>query len=182
VVAAGPSEEVIRTYLARAAGPRSRDSGSGVFVSDVRIGDGAGPRVHFASGERAVVDVDVVSRGRFERLAVVVGLRDPHEYNVFNASSESLTGTTITLEPDQAVRCTFELQLHLAPGRYRFVTWVFRYDNQKQYDYWDAAGTIFVSHETDVRGVANLYPTVRIGAVQPAPAAPGGGGSVPAGL
>jgi lipopolysaccharide transport system ATP-binding protein len=181
VIATGPSEEVIRTYLARAEGRRVLEGGSGVFVSDVRIGDGSGPRAHFASGDRVVVDVDLVSRGRFERLAVVVGLKDSREYNVFNASSESLTGRTITLEPDQTIRCTFELQLHLAPGRYRFVTWVFRYDNQKQYDYWDAAGTIFVSHPTDVRGVANLYPSVTLGAVQPAPAGADAGRSVPAG-
>jgi lipopolysaccharide transport system ATP-binding protein len=176
VVTVGPSEEVIRTYLERAEARPSPGEGTGVFVADVGVGDGAGPRVHFASGERVVVDVDVVSRGRFERLAVVIGLKDGHEYNVFNASTESLTGRTFALDAGETIRCTFDLQLHLAPGRYRFCTWVFRYDSQTQYDYWDAAGTIFVSHETDVRGVANLYPEVRIGEKRPAPPAPEAGG------
>jgi lipopolysaccharide transport system ATP-binding protein len=177
VVTIDAADEVIQTYLARAEGRRTPGDGAGVFVSDVTVGDGSGPRARFQSGDRVVVDVDVVSRGRFERLAVVIGLKDGHEYNVFNASTESLTGTTFALHPGETIRCTFELQLHLAPGRYRFCTWVFRYDSQTQYDYWDAAGTIFVSHETDVRGIANLYPQVRIGETRaaPAPAADPGG-------
>src|SRR5207302_168809 len=169
-VAIGATDEVIRTYLERAEARRDQDRPGGVSVTRVEVRDAASgnARAHFASGDRVRVDVEVVSRGRFERLAVVLGLKDGNEYNIFNASSESLTGSSFALEPEEARTCTFELQLHLAPGRYRFCTWVFRYDSETLYDHWESAATIFVSHETDVRGVANLYPTVQLGPARPA--------------
>lgn len=168
-VAQGPSDEVIRTYLSRAESTRPQRQVTGVFVSKVDVRDEAGPRAHFRSGERAHVDVEVVSRGSHERLAVVVGLRDAKSYNVFNASSESLTGTSFALAADEMLTCTFDLQLHLAPGRYAVCTWVYRYDSETLYDHWETAATIFVSCEVDVRGVANLYPAARLGAPRPAP-------------
>jgi hypothetical protein len=106
--------------------------------------------------------VEVVSRAPFEKLSVVLGLKDDREYHVFNVSTEALTGASISMGPDQALTCTFELVLHLVPGQYRFVTWVYRYD-------WESAATIFVSHDVDVHGVVNLYPTVQIGEKRLAP-------------
>ena len=168
-VAIGPSDEVIRTYLTRSETRRAIDRGTGVFVTEVRVGDGAAPRAHYRSGERATVEIEVVSRGQYERLAVVVGLKDANEYNIFNVSSESLAGAPFAMGPDEALTCTFDLQLHLVPGRYRVCTWVFRYDSETLYDHWESAATIFVSNDTDVRGVVNLYPTVRFGAKRAAP-------------
>jgi lipopolysaccharide transport system ATP-binding protein len=169
--AIGPPDEVIRTYLAQAEARSSRAPSSGVFVSKVETRTTSGPRAHFASGDRIAVDVDVVSRGQYERLAVVIGLKDSNEYNVFTASSESLTGGWFALAPDETITCTFELDLHLAAGRYRVCTWVLRFDSETVYDHWASAATIFVSSETPVRGVANLYPSVRLGATRPAPPA-----------
>ena len=132
-----------------------------------------------------MVDVDVVSRGHFERLAVTIGLKDSNEYLAFHVSSESLTGSSFTMEADEAVTCTFELDLHLAAGRYRICTWVYRYDSQTNFDHWPTAATIFVSSASDVHGLVNLYPTVHFGpkhlvsrtaeppvATDPRPAAP----------
>jgi lipopolysaccharide transport system ATP-binding protein len=168
-VAIGPTDEVIRTYMKRAETQRSHALDSGVFVSRVVVRDASGCRAQYASGQRIMVDVDVVSRGSYERLAVVLGLKDVQEYNIFAASSEYLTGTSFALGPDQALTCTFALQLHLAPGRYQVGAWVCRYDTETIYDYWASAATILVSHETDVRGVVNLYPTVRVGTKRIAP-------------
>jgi len=167
----GPSDAVIRTYLSQAETRRSQALGSGVFVSHLEVRDAAGPRAQYRSGDRVTVDVDVVSRGRFERLAVVIGLMDAREYNIFNASSESVSGTSFALAPDEAITCTFELQLHLAAGRYRFCTWLFRYDTETLYDHWASAATIFVSNDTDDRGVVNLYPKVRFSARRAVPPA-----------
>ncbi|HXI20830.1 MAG TPA: polysaccharide ABC transporter ATP-binding protein, partial [Gemmatimonadales bacterium] len=125
-VSLGPADEVIRTYLSRVEARRTVDQRTGVFVTHLDVGDASGPRTHFAAGERARVDVHLVSRGRYERLAVVIGLKDGGMYNIFNVSSESLTGSSFTMEPDQAVAASFELDLHLAPGRYQFCTWVYR--------------------------------------------------------
>jgi ABC-type polysaccharide/polyol phosphate transport system ATPase subunit len=175
-VAIGPPDEAIRTYLARVETRRVHGETSGVFASRVETRDAAGPRAHFRTGERVTVDVEVVSRGSYERLAVVLGVKDARWYNIFNASSESLTRGSFSMAPDEALICTFELDLHLVPGRYTLCTWVYRYDNETLYDYWESAATIFVSSDTDVRGVVNLYPTVRFGAKRPAaPPAPGAG-------
>jgi hypothetical protein len=161
---------VIRAYLEQAEQRRAHAVDQGVFVSRVEVRGPTGPQAHFASGERATVEVEVVSRGRFERLAIVVGLKDAKDYLIFHASSESVLGRTVSLGPDEAISCTFELQLHLAPGRYRVATWVHRYDISKQLDHWASAATIFVSQATEVGGVVNLYPSVRLGAPRPAPA------------
>jgi len=168
-ITVGPSEEVIRAYLARSEVRDFGDRGTGVFVSSIVVRDAVSgeERAHFVSGDEVAVDLEVVSRGSFERLAAVLGLRDDHEYNVFNVSSESLTGTSFALSPNEAVACRFKLSLHLAPGRYRFCTWVFRYDSETLYDHWQAAATIFVSSPTDVRGIVNVYPSVEIGAPRP---------------
>ena len=169
-VAVGPSDEVIRTYLARNETRSPDRQQSGAYVSNVVVRDAAGPRAHYKTGERVTVEVEVVSRAAHEKLAVVVGLKDSNEYNIFNASSESLLGHSFPLGKDEALTATFELDLHLVPGRYRFCTWVHRYDTQTHYDYWENAATIFVSSETDVRGVVNLYPKVQLGSAYPAPA------------
>ena len=180
--AIGPPDEVIRTYLAQAEARRASPPGSGVFVSKVEVRDASGPRAHFNSGDRITVDVDVVSRGAYERLAVVVGLKDANEYNVFTASSEGLLGSCFALAPDEAITCSFELDLHLAAGRYRICTWVVRFDSETVYDHWAAAATVFVSSETPVRGVANLYPTARLGAKRAAPPAAEAAATEPAAI
>jgi len=169
VVAQGPTEEVIRTYLDRADAQRARRDVSGVFVSKVEVRDEAGPRLHFASGDAVTIDVEVVSRGNFEKLALEVGLKDARDYHIFNTSTENLLGTTFTLGPDEAVTCQFALSLHLVPGRYHVCTWIYRYDTHTQYDHWASAATILVSADLEIRGVVNLYPTVHVGAPRPAP-------------
>ena len=168
-VAIGPTDEVIRTYLSRVEVRRSQGLDSSLFVSQVDVRDASGPRAHYTSGERVTVDVDIVSRGSYERLAVILDVTDTNDYNVFKASSESMSGTSFAMAPDEAMTCSFELQLHLAPGRYRISTWVVRYDSATVYDHWVAATTIFVSSGTDIRGVANLYPTVQLGSRRAAP-------------
>lgn len=178
VTATGTSEEVVRSYLRRAEARRPTDHSSTVFVSQVDVRDAEGSRAHFRSGDVASVDVEVVARAPYEKLAVIVGVRDDKEYDVFHISSESLTRTTIALAKDEAVTCTFDLRLHLAPGRYRLVTWIYRFDTQTLYDHWQSAATFFVSHESDVRGAANLYPEVRISPVH-APRAVQGRSSIP---
>jgi homopolymeric O-antigen transport system ATP-binding protein len=163
VAAIGPTDEVIRAYLSTVEEQRSINRRDGVYVTRVEVRDETGPRAHFRAGECVTVDVDVTSRGSHERLAAVIGLKDGREYNVFNASSENLSGASFSLGPDEGITCSFQLKLHLAPGRYRFCTWIYRYDSETLYDHWESAATIFVSHDTDVRGVANLYPAVDIG-------------------
>jgi hypothetical protein len=171
-VANGPTDEIIRTYHARAESGRSEGLGrTGAFVSRVEVGDESGPRAHYTSGERMTVDVTVLSRGRYDRLAVVIGLNDSHDNNIFNVSSQSLTGTSFSLSADEEITATFDLSLHLAAGTYQFCTWLYRHDTETLHDRWNTAATILVSNDTDVRGVVNLDPTVHLGPKRAAPQA-----------
>lgn len=169
--AIGPTDEVIRTYLEQGEARRSLDQMTGIFVSRAEVRDASGPRANFTSGEKVTVEVDVISRARFTNVAIVVGFKDAKDYLVFHASSESILGEPVTLEADEAITCTFELTLHLAPGKYRLCTWVHRYDIRKQLDYWASAATVFVSSSAPIGGVVNLYPTARIGPKRAAPQA-----------
>jgi lipopolysaccharide transport system ATP-binding protein len=180
-VALGPTDEVIRAYLERAEAQRAPERDAGVFVSRVEVLGASGRRAHYIAGEPVTVEVDVVSRGRFERLAAVIDLRDAKEYEVFHASSEALTGTAFSIGPDEAVTCRFTLQLHLGPGRYQLATWVHRFDTRQTYDHWPSAATILVSDERHARGVANLYPTVEVSPPRAAPRARGASAASEAG-
>lgn len=168
VVFTGSPAEGIRRYLDESHTRRELDADRKVFVAKVGLRGDAGPEVHFSSGQRVFIDVDVEGRARLEQLAVVVQIKDAEQYGVFDTSSERLTGKSFTLDQGEQIRCTFELQLHLARGRYHVSAWVYRYDTQTEYDHWESAETFFVSSDVDVGGVANLQPQVRLGAVTPA--------------
>ena len=162
----GAPSDAIRQYLDESQARRATGERP-VSATSVTLRDDAGPAVHFASGQRAFVDVEVASTARFERLAVVIDIKDAEQQMVFNTSSERLSGETFTLEPGQRITCTFELALHLAPGRFHVCVWVYRYDTQTEYDAWENAATFFVSSDMDVRGVAHLRPTVSLSEVTP---------------
>ena len=166
-VAMGPSEEVIRAYLAAGDARRDSDSTREVFIARVEIRDGNGPRSHFHSGEKGYIDVEVVGNGIGERVAVVVAIGTANVPVVFNTSTEWLGTEAYSLAKGERVTCTFGLHLHLATGTYHVSAWIYRHDIEKRYDAWDSAKTFFVTAERDNRGVANLYPELQISRVEP---------------
>ena len=159
----GPTDDVVRAYLEQGEARRSQAMQAGAFVSRVDVRDGSGPRATFSSGERVLVDVEMTCRERFDSLAVILGFYDGKDYLAFHVSSESMLGRTVSLGPNESVTCTFALQLHLAPGKYRLSTWVRRCDIRQHVDHWASAATVFVSSDVDVGGVAHLYPTAQLG-------------------
>jgi hypothetical protein len=110
--------------------------------------------------------VEVHSRGKYERLAVVITIKNSECVDVFNTSTERLNASNFSLYEGEGLTCTFALDLHLAPGTYYVSCWIHRYDTQKEYDHWESAETFFVSAEQDIKGLANLYPAVSIGEVK----------------
>ena len=165
----GSPSDAIRHYLEESQTRRVDDGERQASIAKVTLRDQAGPAVHFTSGERGFIDVEVEGFARCERLAVVIDIKDAEQQTAFNTSTERLTGATFALEPGQRITCTFELAMHLAPGRFHVSVWVHRYDTQTQYDAWENAETFFVSSDVDVRGVAHLSPTVSFGELTPAP-------------
>jgi lipopolysaccharide transport system ATP-binding protein len=166
VLTVGPTDEVIRQYLADAQERHTRNLGRELFISDIQVRGMEGLRNYFQSGDRAYVDVEVHSRGKYERLAVVITIKNSECVDVFNTSTERLNASNFSLYEGEGLTCTFALDLHLAPGTYYVSCWIHRYDTQKEYDHWESAETFFVSAEQDIKGLANLYPAVSIGEVK----------------
>jgi lipopolysaccharide transport system ATP-binding protein len=166
VMMIGPTDEVIRKYLVATQERRNRNLGQDLCIANIQVRGVDGQRNLFQSGDRAYVDVEVNSRGNYERLAVVITIKTPELVEVFNTSTERLGARSFSLHKGEGLTCSFALDLHLAPGTYHVSVWIHRYDIQKEYDHWESAETFFVSAEHDVKGVANLYPAVRIGEVK----------------
>ena len=83
----------------------------------------------------------------------------------------------VSLEAGQKLHCRFELEWHLAPGVYNVTASLRRPDVGVLCDRWAAATTFVVRSETDLSGIANLYPAIVSQWVEdasgPTPAAPG---------
>lgn len=156
----GPTDEVVRSYLGSVLHNSRLNAGGPVYISRVTVRDRQGEQASFESGETVYIDVEIVARQRCARMAIVLDIVDESHYNLFNTSTERLGHGTITLEPGETYRCTFELQLNLAHGTFHPCVTVYRYDIQKAYDSWVPAATIFVGNSAAVRGAVNCFPRV----------------------
>jgi lipopolysaccharide transport system ATP-binding protein len=163
VLTIGPSDDVIGTYLNGVQERRLQSADRELFISSIRVRGSAGPQNHFYSGEKAYIDVEVTSRGTYERLAVGIRIKNGDFVEIFHTSTERLESRNFSLGERQGLTCTFALNLHLVSGTYYLTASIHRYDIQKRYDYWDSAETFFVSADRDVRGIVNLYPEATIG-------------------
>ena len=159
-VAQGRVDEVIADYLRRrSAGPESNQS-SPVKITKVTVRDREGECVRFESGQKAWVDIELHAQKPCRKLSVSLYLADTQGQLIFNTSSARLGYPDFDLNPGQAFRCTFELQLNLAVGTFHVGTLIFRYDNETEYDRWLQAATIFVSSAQDIRGLVNCFPKI----------------------
>jgi ABC-type polysaccharide/polyol phosphate transport system ATPase subunit len=158
VMTIGPTDQVIKAYRAGTGGTRGYVADRDAFISRVTVRSEAGEGLEFESGAKAWVDVEVSANVPCDRLAVAIEFRDENQYEVFNTSTERIGLGTFAIEPTHTVRCSFELDLHLAQGTFHLGVTVYRYDISKTYDRWFPAATVFVRYDRDVRGVANLHP------------------------
>ena len=131
-----------------------------VYISKTTVRNASGNTIHFDSGEKAFVDIELTANKRCEKLAVVLEAKDENFYVLFDTSTERLGMGNFTLDKGDKCTCTFELSLHFARGTFHFVATVYRYDIQKEYDTCFPAATVFVSSDVDVRGAVNVEPRV----------------------
>lgn len=155
----GPTDSVVRRYLSDALKPNV-DESKAVYISAVRVRDRSGEQSKFESGQTAWVDIEVTAREDIERLAIVVWLTDPSQYEIFNTSTERLGHSSFSLSSGQTYRCTFELVLNAAHGEFGFCAAVHRYDIQKTYDQRNPAATLFIGSSTAARGAVNCFPKI----------------------
>ena len=159
VVEAGPTNQVIKNYLARSAEGHNGSGPKEAFISKVNV-QGKKDEVRFEPGDKVRVEVEVTGNADLERLAVLLEVQDESFFPVFEASSEHITDRAFTLSPGRTFKLEFELTLHLAPGTYHLGVWLYRHDTQKTYDTRFPSATFYVSSDRELRGVANLYPVV----------------------
>jgi lipopolysaccharide transport system ATP-binding protein len=160
VVRVGSAQDVISTYMKRASSEHAVDDEMPVRVSKVTVRNRHGKSLHFQSGERAWVDVELRANSRCDKLSITIYLLNGEFENVFDTSTERLGHGNFTLEKGDVYHCTFELDLNLANGIFHPSVLVYRYDTQTLFDKWEPAATIHVNSETDVRGIANCFPKV----------------------
>jgi lipopolysaccharide transport system ATP-binding protein len=159
-VALGPTDEVIASYIKRQHTVEDDDESKGIRITKVAVRNRDGECVHFQSGEKAWIDIEVSASKPHRKLSVSLYLLDSDRYLIFDTSLERLGYSSFDLEAGQVFRCTFELDLNLAVGTFYVSSLVFRYDNETEYASWQEAATFFVAYRQDVRGAANCFPRV----------------------
>lgn len=157
----GEAKEVV-AYYQNPAREEAEVCEKEVFLSKAVLNSHDGGGMRFRSGQTALFDVDVTSRGRYDKLAVAIYLTDKDGRDIFNTSTERLGCRSMNLGPGETRRARFELDLHLVPGMYHLGVVIVRYDIRKHYDERSRAATLYVEYEDDVRGVVNLYPRATI--------------------
>lgn len=167
IVEIGPTHDVVKSYIGRNTGENTTEEDKEVHISKVTVRDETGERVEFTSGQKAWIDVEVCAIKQCNKLAVCVYMEDDNFYSIFDTSTERLGHGRFSLEPAQRFKCTFELDMHLAPGTFHVGVIVYRYDIQRGYDSRFPAHTLFVKSDRDVRGAVNMYPRVIVHEIVP---------------
>ncbi len=157
----GPTEDVIATYYESGRQQRANgadDDSKEIAITKVTVHDASGPRVEFESGCKMYVTVEARARTRHDDMSVVIQITDEHQYPVFDTCTQRLGAGAITLDADQTLRCTVELDLSLAQGTFHVNVYLHRYTTDRAYDRWLGAATLFVTGAPEARGVVTLHP------------------------
>jgi lipopolysaccharide transport system ATP-binding protein len=154
----GPTAQVIKKYFERGEERSAADSDSPVVITRVTVHDECGPRVEFDSGKKLRVTVEAQARRCVRDISVEIRIMDQNQYPLFDTGTTRLGKGEITLEPDQRLTCTFELELCLAQGTFHVNAYLHHYVTSRHYDHWDGAATFFVTGAPEARGAVTLYP------------------------
>jgi ABC-type polysaccharide/polyol phosphate transport system ATPase subunit len=175
----GPTDDVIRTYFERGRQPRTPDGSSGVLITNVTVRDEHGPAVEFTSGGKLFISVEARGMVRHDDMSVVIQIVDDHQYPVFDTCTQRLGAGELTLDHDQTLRCTFEMDLSLAQGTFHVNAFLHRYLTNLAYDRWISSATFFVSGAPEARGVVTLHPKLTECEIVPTDGAVADGLAVP---
>jgi homopolymeric O-antigen transport system ATP-binding protein len=158
----GPTAEVISTYFSRGQQQRAVDADRGIVITKVTTHDSCSPCVEFESDSKLHITVEACARTRHNDMSVVIQIVDDHQYPVFDTCTQRLGAGPITLDDDQTLTCTFELDLSLAQGTFHVNAFLHRYVTNQAYDCWLSAATFFVTGAPEVRGLVTLHPRLMV--------------------
>ena len=161
IVADGSTSDVLQAYLSRERGKLHAARDVDVAISEVRLERSGVPAIRFRAGDDASVSVRLTALRPVQRVAVVLAVLDEGLEIIFDTSDQRLGSPPVDLLEGESYSVTFDLKMHLAAGTFHLAAYLYRYDLQKELDRMLPAGTFFVATDRDVRGAANLYPTVR---------------------
>jgi len=164
----GPTDEVIRTYFSRGQQERTVDADREVAITRVTIHRDGESAVEFPSGGKLHVTVEARARVRHDDMTVVIQIVDDHQYPAFDTCTQRLGAGAITLDRDQTLEVTFELDLSLASGTFHVNAFLHRYVTNLAYDRWMNAATFFVTGALEVRGMVTLHPKLAACKIRPA--------------
>ena len=161
IVADGPTGDILQTYLSRERSKLEKKRDTDVSIGNVTVSRRGVPEVRFQSGDDVSVSVTFDAQRPAQRVAVVIDVLDEGLETVFNTSSERLGLVPVDMAAGQSCTVTFDLKMHMANGTFHLGIYLYRYDLEREYDRALPVATFFVEADRDVRGAANLYPTVR---------------------
>jgi lipopolysaccharide transport system ATP-binding protein len=162
IVKNGPVDEVIDLYLNPKQETSEANELKEAYISNVRISKGGVESALFETGDNARFEIEVKGKKSCNKLSVTIYIENDKKIGVFDTSTQRLNDSVFSLEPDETKKIVFDLNLHLVPGTYRIIVFIYRYDIKKMYDVREPAATIQVRSDKDVRGIANLYPNAFI--------------------
>jgi len=154
----GSTDEVIMAYYRAGQKDRAADAERGVLITEVTTHDESGPRVEFETGSTLGITVHARARTRHDDMTLVIQIVDENQYPVFDTCTQRLGGGAITLDGEQTLKCTFELDLNLAGGMFYVNAYLHRYLTDLPYDAWSCAATFFVKGPVEARGIVALHP------------------------
>lgn len=162
IIKEGNPAEVIKYYISPRKESLLEYSKKDISILSVNFHNDRAESLQFESGEKAIFEVIISSNINCENLSLSLTLDDDSHYNVFNSSTERISGKSFSIRSGETKKILFELQLHLAPGIYHAGTYIYRYDIEKEFDAKMNAATIYIKADKDIRGVVNLYPKITI--------------------
>jgi len=159
----GPTSRVIHTYMDQQQVGRIDADDKQVIIESVAVRGTDGARFDFEAGEKAVVKVVVRAQKTTERVSCVLYILDDNFYKVFEISSERLEKRSRDFAPGDLFEYEFALSLHLAAGNYQLCVVLYRHDLGIVYDKLEPVATLLMNNAVEIRGIANLYPSVTSG-------------------
>jgi ABC-type polysaccharide/polyol phosphate transport system ATPase subunit len=154
----GPTSNVLATYIDLIRRGQADVADREVVIESAMVFGEDGPRLDFASGERAWFEVTFRAVRDVRDVSCTVYIVDEGEQLVFLASSAALGERPVSMQAGERRRCVFELTLHLPAGKFQLCAKVCGRDGVTPIDSIRPAAELLMRSEIPVQGVANLYP------------------------